>query len=103
MIYELTFICAHNIMKIQIREDKSIWVSATRTGLNNFYPKLVIDKQINQAKNIKTTNKKQLKEYEKGLEMDLDFLSTHSKDEIKEEIIKQMGLRGFKLIKQEEK
>jgi len=103
MITELTFSCAHNFMKIQIREDKSIWASGIKTGLNNFYPKLVIDKQINQAKNISTTNKKKLKEYEKDLEINLDFLINHNKEEIKQDIIKELGIRGFKLIKEEEK
>ena len=103
MITELTFGAAHNYMKVRIMEDKSIWASGIRTGLGNFYPRLIIDSQIKKAKKIQSTDKKKLKQFEEDIKVDEQFLKDNSIETIKEEIIKEQGLRGFKLIKEETK
>ena len=103
MTIELTFSAAHNIMKVRINEDKSIWASGIRTGLGNFYPRLIINNQINKAKKMQHTDKKKLKEFEEEINVDEQFLKDNSIETIKAEIIKQQGIRGFKLIKEEMK
>ena len=102
MINELTFNCSHHFFKVKVMEDKSVWAAAMKTGLNNYFPVALIEKQIEKAKkdNIKT-NKKQLKKYEEDLGLDIDFLKNNNKETIVNEIIKQMGVRGFKLIKED--
>ena len=103
MITELTFSAAHNFMKVRIMEDKSIWASGMRTGLGNFYPRLIIDKQIDKAKKMQHTDKKAIKKFEEEINVDEKFLIDNDVDTIKKEIIKEQGIRGFKLIKEEEK
>jgi len=81
-------------------EDKSIWASAMKTGMNNFYPVSLIENQIKKAER-KNINKKELNKYREELEKDIEFLKNNDIETIKKEIIKEQGLRGFKLIKEE--
>jgi len=102
---ELTFICSTVFMKFRLYNNNMLMASSSKMGLNTWIPYNIMNKGIAKLKEI-TTDENRLKEIEKKeleLKKEENFLKTNSHEVIITELKRQMAIKGFKLIKLEEK
>jgi len=95
---EMTFMAGKEIMKIRVGEDKVIYASSPKTGLNNFIPHTISKKGLIKARTEKKGSKKELDAAEKELLEDEEFLKINSLKNIIREIRRELAKSGFRMI-----